>query len=107
MSSFVRHHLAGADADHHIVRLVVAPLQKVHIVGRDQPKPELTRQTRQRLVAFVLRLKAVVVHFQEEILGAKDIAKFGRALAGLGQIVRLDRQVDFALEATAQSDQTG
>ena len=27
---FVLHHLAGADGHHHVVRLVVAPLQKMH-----------------------------------------------------------------------------
>ena len=104
---FVLHHLAGADADHHVVRLVVAPLQKMHIVGRDQAEPEFLREARQHLVAFVLRLDAVVVHFQKEILRAEDVAKFRHALARFGQIVRLDRHVDFALEATAQSDQTG
>ena len=103
---FVLHHLAGADADHHVVRLVMAPLQKMHVVRRDQAEPEFLREARQHLVAFVLRLDAVVVHLEEEILRAEDVAKFRHALPRLGQIVRLDRHVDLALEATAQADQS-
>ena len=49
----------------------------------------------------------MVMHFQEEIVRAKDVTKFRHALLRPGQIVRLDRHIDFALEATAQSDQTG
>ena len=30
---FVLHHLAGADTDHHIVGLVVAPFQKMDVIG--------------------------------------------------------------------------
>ena len=83
----------------------MTPLQKMHVVGRDQAKPKFLPEARQHLVAFVLRLDAMVVHFQKEILRAEDVAKFRHALPRLGQIVRLDRHVDLALEAAAQSDQ--
>ena len=103
---FVGHHLAGADADHDVVGFVVASLQEMHVVGRDQTEPKLLGQARQHLVALFLRLKAMVVHLHKEILRAQNVAKFRHALPRLGQVVRLDRHVDFALEATAQSDQT-
>ncbi len=62
----------------------MAPLQKMHVVGRDQAEPEFLGEARQHLVALVLRLDAVVVHFQKEILRAEDVAKFRHALARLG-----------------------
>src|ERR1700681_4501909 len=47
------------------------------------------------------------MHFEEEIVRPEDVTKFRYALLRPGQIVRLDRHIDFALEATAQPDQTG
>src|SRR5947209_3345499 len=85
----------------------MAALEKVNVVRGDEAEPELFRQTRHYLVALLLRLDPVVVHFQEKIFRAQDVAKLGDALARLGQVVRLDRHVDFAFEAAAQPDQTG
>ena len=36
---FIDHQMAGADADHHIVRLVVRLVEEVHIVRRDDFEP--------------------------------------------------------------------
>ena len=84
----------------------MAPLQKMHVVRRDQAEPELLRELRQDRVAFLLCLDAVVVHFEEEIFRAENVAKFRHALPRLLEIVRLDRHVDLAFEATAQPDQS-
>ena len=102
--AFVVHHLAGAYTNHHIVRLVVAALEKMDVVRRDQSETEFFSKPGQHLVAFVLHLDAVIVHFEKKILGSEDVAKFGDALARLRQIVGLDRHVDLALEAATQPD---
>ena len=103
---FVVHHFPGADADHHVVRLVMAPLQEMHVVRRHEAEPELLREFWQDRVALFLHLDAVVVHLEEEIFRAQDIAKIGCALPGLGEVIGLDRHVDLALEAAAQPDQS-
>ena len=43
----VVHHLAGADADHHVVRLVMAAFEEMHVVRRDQSDAEFLRELRQ------------------------------------------------------------
>src|SRR5436190_14265510 len=87
--------------------LVVTSLEKMHIVSGHQTNSEFLCQPRQNPVAFLLGLDAVIVHFEEKICRAEDVAKFRHALLRPGQIVRLDCHIDFALEATTQSDQTG
>ena len=102
----VMHHLAGADADHDVVRFVMAALEKMHVVRRDQPEPKFLRDLRQDAVAFSLRLDAVIVQFEEEIFRSENVAKSRRAGARLVELIGLDRHVDLALETAAQPDQT-
>ena len=102
---FVLHHLARADADHDVVRFVMAPFEKVNVVRRHQPEPEFTPDFWQNTVAFSLRLQSVIVQLEEEILRAKDIAKGRCALPRLLELIGLDRHVDLALEAGAHPDQ--
>jgi hypothetical protein len=85
----------------------MASLEKMDVVRRDQPEPEFLRKQGQRLVALLLDLDAVVVHLEEKILRPKNVAKVSRTLPRLGEIVRLDRHVDLALETPAQADQPG
>ena len=47
------------------------------------------------------------MQLEKEIFRPEDVAELRRALSRLRQIIRLDRHVDFAFEATAQADQTG
>jgi len=103
----VLHHLAGADAKHHVVRVVIAPAQKMDVIRRNQTETELFRQLRQDPVAFVLLFHAVVVQFQEEILRAEDVAILSRGLFRLVDVVRLNGGINFAGQTSAQSDQTG
>ena len=80
---FVVHHLAGADADQDVVRVVMAALEEMHVVRRDQTEAEFLRELRQDAIAFALRLDAVVVQLEEEILRAEDVAESRRALRAL------------------------
>ena len=65
--TLIRHIRSRPDADQHIMRFMMTPLQKVNIVGRNQPEPELLRQTRQHQITFSLGLNPMVVHFKEEV----------------------------------------
>src|SRR5207248_8834059 len=84
---------------------MVTSFQKVDVIGRHQPESEFSGELRQHLVALLLRFDPVIVHLEKKILGAENIAKLGRALPGLGEVVGLDRHVDLALETAAQADQ--
>ena len=103
---FVMHHLAGADADHDVVRFVVAALEKMHVVCGDKSEPKFLRDLRQDAVAFSLRLDAVIVHLEKEIFRSKNIAKSRCARARLVELIGLDGHVDLALETGAHPDQT-
>ncbi len=58
----------------------MAALEKMHVVRRDQSEPKFLRDRRQDAVAFSLRLDAVIVHLEEEILRSEDVAKSRCAL---------------------------
>ena len=102
----VLHHLRGADAEHHVVRRMIASSQKMHIVRRDQTERELFCQLRQHAIAFALHLHPVVVQLDEKVLRAQDVSILRRSLSCLGDVVRLDCRINFARQATAQSDQS-
>src|SRR5262249_13960180 len=69
--SLAIHHLARADAKHHIVRPVILPLKKMDIVSRHQPQAQFTCQSRQHEITFPLFAKTVIMQLDEEILLAK------------------------------------
>ena len=73
------------------MRFVIAPIEKMDVVRRDQSEPEILRQVRQHAIAFVLRFHAVIVQLEEEIFRAEDVAKFRRALFRLLEVVCLNR----------------
>ena len=103
---FVLHHLARADAKHHVVRLVIASAQEMHVVRCDHSDPKISRNLHQRSVTHLLLFHAVVVQFHEEIFRTKNVAIFGGALFCFLDVVCLNGAVDFARKTTAQSDQT-
>src|SRR5437773_2338420 len=84
---FVLHHPAGPDANHDIVRFMMTSLEKMDVIRRDEAEPKFLRDLRQSPVAFSLRLEAMVVQFEEEILRSEDIAKSRRALARLAELI--------------------
>ncbi len=102
---FVLDHFAGADAHHHVVRFVIAPAQKMNIVRSNKSDTDVPGNLRQDTIAQALLFHAVIVHFHEEILRAKNVAVFGGALSRFLQIVRLNCAIDFPRKATAQPDQ--
>ena len=56
----------------------------VQVVGRAQPQPELLAEAREHLVDLVLPVDAVALDFEEEAVGAEDVAirchRFARAI---------------------------
>ena len=102
----VLHHFAGADAKHHVVRLVIGSPQKMHVVRGDQADPQIFRELRQHTIASVLFLDSVIVQLDEEIFRAENVAILSRGLFRMVELVRLNRGIDFAGETTAQADQT-
>ena len=85
----------------------MAALEKMHIVRRGQADAELARKLWQHAIAFLLRVDSVIVQFEEKIIRAENIAKFGHALTRLRKLIRLDRHIDLAFQAAAQPDQPG
>ena len=101
----IGHVRARADADHHVVRLVVRAFQEMHVIRRHQLQAQLLPDPRQRRAAFEFRLDPVVVHFEEKILRPEDVAILPRETHRLRIIVRQERRVDLAFQTPAQPDQ--
>src|SRR5438128_6727937 len=62
----VLHHFASADAKHYVVRLVIAPAQKMHIVCSDQTDGQVSCDLRRCAVALALRLHPVVTQLADK-----------------------------------------
>ena len=88
------------------MRVVITPAQKMNIVRGNKSHTDVPSNLRQETIAEALLFHAVIVHFHEEILGAKNVAVFGGALCRFLQIVRLNCAIDFPRKATAQPDQS-
>ena len=105
-SAFVLHHFAGADTKHHVVRLVIASAEKMHVIRRHEGNAQVSRNLHQRDVAHLLLFHSVIVQFHEEIFRAENIAIFHGALFCFLDVVRLNCAVDFPRKTAAQPDQT-
>ena len=68
----------GADAQQHVVRLVLVPADVVEVVGGDQRQVQLRGETQQLLVEPPLLGEAVVLDLEEEAVLPEDV----RVLAG-------------------------
>src|SRR4029077_16386761 len=99
-------HFAGADTKHYVMRIVIAAPEKMHIVCGNQTEAEIFRELWQHRVAPFLFLHSVIVHFDEEILRAENVAIFGGGLPGDVGLVCLERGIDFAGETTTEPDQS-
>ena len=97
--------LAGADAEQDVVRLVVALPQVVDVVGRDQRQVQLAGEREQALVDDLLLLDALVLHLEEEVARAEDVAQAGGRLERRLRLLDLQRARHFAFQAAAQADQ--
>ena len=100
---FIDEQVAGADADHHIVRLVVPAFEEVHIVGGHGFEAEFCGQFQQPRAHPALRFEVVVMDFHVGVFLAVDVHQFGHRFAGFvfitGEQPFIDRTADAAGEA--------
>ena len=88
--------LAGADAQQDVVRLVVGVLQVVDVVGDDQVEVQIPGDRLQADVDDLLLLDALVLHLEEEVVRAEDVAVGGRRLQRLLLLLGADAGRDFS-----------
>ena len=101
----IRHGLAGLDAQQDFVRASVVLAEIVRIVGGHQRNSGVARQAMHLRHHLSIRIQAVILQFQEEILLAEEVAVFvGQAL---GFVVAIGQQgfVDIAAQACRERDQ--
>ena len=99
--------LAGADAEQDVVRLGVRILQVVDVVGDDQIQVQIVRDRLETDVDDLLLVDALILHLEEEVPGAEDVAIRGGGLDRLLLLLAADAGGDLSLEAAAQADQPG
>src|SRR5215472_5027396 len=104
--AFVLDPFAGADAKHHVMRVVVVAMQKMDVVRRDETEAEIFCDLWQDPVALSLHLDPMIMHLDEEILGAENVAIFRRRLLRLLDIVCLNRGVYFTGQTTTEPNQS-
>ena len=87
------------------MRLVIALLQVMHVVGADERQVEIARERQQPLVDDLLLLDALVLHLEEEVVRAENIAQPpGRIECGT-RLFDLQRAGNFPFQAAAEADQ--
>ncbi len=101
----VVHRLPGADAQQDVVRLIVALPQVVHVVGRDERQLELAGERHDAAIDDLLLLDALVLHLEEEVVLAEDVAQPRRRLERRPRLLHFERARHLALEAAAQADE--
>ena len=75
-AGFIDDHGARADADHHIVRLVVGAVEEMDVVGGDDRQREFFREGDELGDEVELGFEVVVVEFDEKVVLAVDVAEF-------------------------------
>ena len=103
---FVLHHLAGADADHDVVRFVVAALEKMHVVCRDKSEPKFLRESSAGRGCIFAAPRCRDRASRERNFPRRKYREIRRAGARLVELIGLDRHVDLALETAAHPNQT-
>ncbi len=96
--------MAGADADHHVVRLVVVALEKMHVVGGDGLDAVFGGEFQESRSDAALRLQVVVVDFHVGVFPAVDFHQFGKSLAGFILVAGEQPLVDRARDAAGEAD---
>jgi hypothetical protein len=97
--------LARADAEKHVVRMPVGLPQIVDVVGADEGQPEIARDWQEAGIHRALLVNPLILHFEEEVAGAEDVAKRGRRLEGLAWLFGPEPGRDLALQAAAEANQ--
>ena len=101
----VGHVRSRANANHHVVRLVVGALEEVDVVGRNQTEPEILAPAHKVRIHLPLRIHPVVVDLEEKIILPENLAVLPGQFASPLRIGVEDRAADLAFEAAAQSDE--
>ena len=101
----IGHGLAGLNAQQDFMRARVVLAQIVRIVGGHQRNAGVGRQAIDQRQHARVRLQAVILQFQEEILRAEQVGVFVGHALGLVVAVRQQRFVDVAAQARRQRDQ--
>ena len=97
--------LSRADTQQDVVRMMVAVRQVVDIVGGHERHVEVARDRHQPLVDDELFVDALILHLQEEIPGAEDVAKRRRRVERLPFASGSNLARDLSLQAAAQSNE--
>ena len=83
---------------------MIVPAQEMNVIRCDQTDAEIFRDLWQHTVALMLLFDSVIVHFDEEIFRAENVAIFRGGLLRLLNVVPLNRRIHFARETPAEAD---
>ena len=97
--------LARADAQQDVVRLRVALPQVVDVVGGHERQVQLAGQGQDALVDDLLLLDTLVLHLQEEVARAQDVAQPRRRFQRRPRLFDLERARHLPLQAAAEADE--
>ena len=95
----------GAHAEQDVVRLRLALVHVVQVVGGDQRQADLGRQAAKLFEQAPLLGQAVVLDLEEEVARAEDVAVVAGQAARQLPVLDLQRPWDLAVEAGGQADQ--
>ena len=101
----VAHRLAGLDAKQHFLSAGVGLGQIVTVVGGYQRNAGLAREAHHLLIDALFDFYALVLHFEEEVALAEDVAQAVGGFAGLVVAVLKQRIRDLAAEAGRERHQ--
>ena len=97
--------LAGTDAEEDVVRLGVPLPQVVDVVGRDERQPEVAGERDDAAIDDFLFLDALVLHLEEEVVLAQDVAQPARGFERRPRLLDLEGARHLAFQAAAEPDQ--
>ncbi len=97
--------VAGANAQQHVVRIVLVLADIVQVVGHNERQAGLRRQPHELLVQPPLLGQPVVLELEEEPIRPEDVAVLAREPARSVPLVDLERARDLAVETGTEPDQ--
>ena len=80
--------VAGADADHHVVRVMIVAVEKVHVIRGHRLEAEFRGEFQQAGSNAALRLKPVIVDLDVKVILAIDVHELGHRFTGLFLVAR-------------------
>ena len=94
-----------ADAQQHVVGLGLRAMDVVQVVRAHQRDADLRAQADELLGQAALLRQPVVLHLQEEVVRAQDVAVLAGQVAGELPVIHLEGARDLAVEARRQPDE--